>query len=65
MVDRAFSFPALRRPGLVNYLLTGADLSSFHDGFQVADGDRITIEVASHGVVLSNTVRYGGTASSH
>lgn len=65
MVDRAFSFPALCRPGLVNYLLTGADLSSFHDGFQVADGDRLTIEVASHGVVLSNTVQYGGTASSH
>ncbi|MEV6332126.1 fumarylacetoacetate (FAA) hydrolase [Streptomyces sp. NPDC051909] len=65
MVDRAFSFPALRRPRLVNYLLTGADLSSFHDGFQVADGDRLTIDVASHGVVLSNTVQYGGTASSH
>ncbi|MFC8722801.1 fumarylacetoacetate (FAA) hydrolase [Kitasatospora sp. NPDC057198] len=63
LAARAFSFPALRRPGLVNYLLTGADLSSFHDNFQLQDGDRLVIEVADHGAVLSNTGQYGGTAS--
>ncbi|MFC1408684.1 fumarylacetoacetate (FAA) hydrolase [Streptacidiphilus sp. N1-12] len=63
LVDRLFSFPALRRPGLVNYVLTGADRSSFHDGFRIADGDRIVIDVASHGAVLANTVRFGGGAS--
>lgn len=62
MVDRLFSFPALRRPGLVNYVLTGADRSSFHDGFHLTDGDHITIDVASHGVVLSNPLRFGGRA---
>ncbi|WP_042385612.1 fumarylacetoacetate (FAA) hydrolase [Streptacidiphilus melanogenes] len=64
LVDRLFSFPALRRPGLVNYVLTGADLSSFHDGFQIADGDHVVIDVASHGVVLSNTIRFGGSTAS-
>ncbi|GAA2788003.1 fumarylacetoacetate (FAA) hydrolase [Kitasatospora aburaviensis] len=64
LVDRAFSFPALRRPGLVNYLLTGADLSSFHDGFHLTDGDHIVIDIASHGVVLSNPLQFGGTTSS-
>ncbi|NUS16741.1 MAG: fumarylacetoacetate (FAA) hydrolase [Streptomyces sp.] len=64
MADRAFSFPALRRPGLVNYILTGADRSSIHDGFHLADGDRIVIDVASHGVVLSSPLQYGGRASS-
>lgn len=63
LTERLFSFPALRRPGLVNYVLTGADRSSFHDGFHLADGDHITIDVASHGVVLSNPLRYGGQAS--
>ncbi|WP_395298437.1 aminotransferase class I/II-fold pyridoxal phosphate-dependent enzyme [Kitasatospora hibisci] len=64
LVDRAFSFPALRRPGLVNYVLTGADLSSFHDGFHLTDGDHIVIDIASHGVVLSNPLQFGGTTSS-
>ncbi|MER7754700.1 fumarylacetoacetate (FAA) hydrolase [Kitasatospora sp. NPDC097643] len=63
LTERLFSFPALRRPGLVNYVLTGADRSSFHDGFQLTDGDRMVIDVTSHGVALSNPVQYGGVAA--
>ncbi|MFJ4675556.1 aminotransferase class I/II-fold pyridoxal phosphate-dependent enzyme [Kitasatospora sp. NPDC088783] len=59
MVDNLFEYPALRRPGLVHYLLLGADQASYHDGFRIADGDRITIDVSSHGVVLSNQVVFG------
>jgi hypothetical protein len=58
MVDHLFSFPAVRRPGLVNYVLLGADEASFHDGFRIADGDRIAIEVKSHEVAFENEVRY-------
>ncbi|MFC7897502.1 fumarylacetoacetate (FAA) hydrolase [Streptomyces sp. NPDC057381] len=64
MVDNLFEYPALRRPGLVNYVLLGADEASFHDGFRIADGDRITIDVKSHDVTLSNPVRFGGTPGS-
>ncbi|MGV9268681.1 fumarylacetoacetate (FAA) hydrolase [Kitasatospora sp. NPDC003701] len=59
MVDNLFEYPALRRPGLVNYVLLGADKASFHDGFRIAHGDRITIDFKSHGVVLSNEVTFG------
>ncbi|WP_431975919.1 hypothetical protein [Micromonospora haikouensis] len=58
MVDHLFAFPGLRRPGLVNYLLLGSDKASYHAGFRIADGDRITFDLTSHGVVLSNEVRY-------
>ena len=39
-------------------MLLGADEASFHDGFQIADGDRIGIDVKSHGVTFENTVQY-------
>jgi hypothetical protein len=58
MVDHLFSHPGLRRPNLVNYLLLGSDKASYHAGFRIADGDRVTIEVASHGVVLSNPIAW-------
>ncbi|MEU6477843.1 fumarylacetoacetate (FAA) hydrolase [Streptomyces sp. NPDC047017] len=58
MAEHLFSFPAVRRPGLVNYVLLGADEASFHDGFRIADGDRIAIDVKSHGVAFENAVRY-------
>ncbi|MCT9081081.1 fumarylacetoacetate (FAA) hydrolase [Streptomyces fulvoviolaceus] len=58
MAAHLFSFPAVRRPGLVNYVLLGADEASFHDGFRIADGDNIAIDVKSHGVAFDNTVRY-------
>ncbi|MFD1150229.1 hypothetical protein [Saccharothrix hoggarensis] len=62
MVENLLSYPALRRPGLVNYVLLGSDKASWHAGFRIADGDRITIEVTSHDVVLSNVVRFAGRA---
>lgn len=58
MVDHLFSFPAVRRPGMVNYVLLGADEASFHDGFRITDGDRIAIDVKSHDVAFANPVRY-------
>ncbi|MFF4712252.1 fumarylacetoacetate (FAA) hydrolase [Streptomyces eurythermus] len=58
MAEHLFSFPAVRRPGLVNYVLLGADEASFHDGFRIADGDRIAIDVKSHGIAFENTVRH-------
>jgi hypothetical protein len=59
MADHLLSFPLLRRPGLVNYMFLGADKASYHEGFRIEDGDRIVIDVASHGVVLANPVRFG------
>ncbi|MFE6053655.1 fumarylacetoacetate (FAA) hydrolase [Kitasatospora sp. NPDC056446] len=59
MTEYLFSYPLLRRPGLVNYLLLGADKASYHDGFRIEDGDRLVIDVSSHGVVLANPVRFG------
>lgn len=59
MADHLFEYPALRRPGLVNYVLLGADEASFHDGYRIADGDRITIDVKSHDVAFTNLVRFG------
>ncbi|MFD4572814.1 fumarylacetoacetate (FAA) hydrolase [Streptomyces sp. NPDC058417] len=57
MTDHLFSFPAVRRPHLVHYVLLGADEASFHDGFRIEDGDRIAIDVKSHGVAFENQVR--------
>lgn len=61
MTGHLFTYPALRRPGLVNYLLLGADLASFHDGFRIADGDRVRIDVKSHGVEVANEIRFAAT----
>jgi hypothetical protein len=58
MTGHLFTYPAVRRAGLVNYLLLGADLASFHSGYRIADGDRIRIEVKTHGVQLTNQVRF-------
>ncbi|MEU2065235.1 fumarylacetoacetate (FAA) hydrolase [Streptomyces sp. NPDC013455] len=58
MTEYLFSYPALRRPGLVNYLFLGADKATYHDGFRIEDGDRMVLDVSSHGVVLANEVRY-------
>jgi hypothetical protein len=58
MVEHLFSFPAVRRPDLVNYVLLGADEASFHDGFRIHDGDRIAVDVKSHDVIFENEVRF-------
>ncbi|MFF8726242.1 fumarylacetoacetate (FAA) hydrolase [Streptomyces sp. NPDC015171] len=62
MADYIFSYPHLRRPGLVNYLFLGADKATYHDGFRIENGDRMVLDVSSHGVVLANQVRYGTRA---
>ncbi|MUL41074.1 fumarylacetoacetate (FAA) hydrolase [Streptomonospora sp. PA3] len=59
MMNNLFFYPALRRPFLVNYVLLGADRASFHDGFRIADGDRVAIHFTDHDVVVSNTVEFG------
>jgi hypothetical protein len=56
IVSELFSHDALLTPGRVHYVYLGADRSSFHDGFRMADRDRVTLDFASHGVTLSNTV---------
>ncbi|GAA3111968.1 fumarylacetoacetate (FAA) hydrolase [Streptomyces echinatus] len=62
MADYLFRHPLLRRPGLVNYLFLGADKATYHDGFRIENGDRMVLDVSSHGVVLANEVRYGAAA---
>ncbi len=59
MAEHLLSYPLLRRPGLVNYMYLGADRASYHDGFRIEDGDRLVLDVTSHGVVLSNVVQFG------
>ncbi|WP_053852325.1 FAH family protein [Streptomyces sp. NRRL B-24085] len=60
IMSELFSYDALSVPGRVHYVYLGADRSSFHDGFRIADRDRVTLDFASHGVTLSNTVRCEG-----
>ena len=63
MTDHLFEYPAIRRPGLVNYVLLGADKASYHDGFRIADNDRVVIDVKSHDVQLANDIRFGAQAA--
>ncbi|MEU6667444.1 fumarylacetoacetate (FAA) hydrolase [Streptomyces sp. NPDC046727] len=63
MAEYLFSHPLLRQPGLVNYLFLGADKATYHDGFRIENGDRMVLDVSSHGVVLANQVRYGDSIS--
>jgi hypothetical protein len=64
IMSELFSYDALCVPGRVHYVYLGADRSSFHDGFRIADRDRVTLDFASHGVTLSNTVRCASPALS-
>ncbi|WP_130796643.1 FAH family protein [Streptomyces otsuchiensis] len=57
ITDELFSHHTLLAPGRVHYVYIGADRSSFHDGFRIADGDRVTLDFESHGVTVSNPVR--------
>ncbi len=58
MMSRLFSYRALHHPGRVHYVFIGADRSSFHAGFRITDGDRVTIDVESHGVQLSHPLAW-------
>ncbi|MCP3820219.1 FAH family protein [Streptomyces sp. A3M-1-3] len=60
-----FGHRALLHPGRVHYVYIGADRSSFHGGFQIADGDRVTLEFAEHGVTVSNTVSWPRPAATN
>ncbi|MFD7164274.1 FAH family protein [Streptomyces violascens] len=60
MMSRLFTHRALHHPGRVHYVYLGADRSSFHAGFRTADGDRVTIDFASHGVTLSHPLEWVG-----
>lgn len=62
IMSELFSYGALLAPGRVHYVYLGADRSSFHDGFRMADRDRVTLDFTSHGVTLSNTVRCASPA---
>ncbi|MEV7343326.1 FAH family protein [Streptomyces sp. NPDC093544] len=56
MMSELFSYEGLSHPGRVHYVYIGADRASFHDGFTIADQDRIEIHFATHGVTLTHTV---------
>ncbi|WP_373557578.1 hypothetical protein [Streptomyces sp. Tue6028] len=40
----------------MHYVYIGADRSSFHSGFTMADQDRIEIDFTTHGVRLTHRV---------
>ncbi|MEY2248135.1 FAH family protein [Streptomyces sp. BF23-18] len=61
MMAGLFSHGALLHPGRVHYVYLGADRSSFHGGFTMADRDRVTLDFESHGVSLANTVFWPGS----
>ncbi|MGC0313683.1 fumarylacetoacetate hydrolase family protein [Kitasatospora acidiphila] len=58
MMARLFAYRALHRPGRVHYVYLGADRGSFHAGFRIADGDRVALDIASHGVTLSHPLAW-------
>ncbi|PSJ25526.1 FAH family protein [Streptosporangium nondiastaticum] len=60
MMEHLFAYPPLHHPGRVHYVFIGADRSSFHAGFRIAHGDRLTIDVTSHGVALTSTISWDG-----
>ena len=62
MAEHLFSYPALHRPGMVHYVLLGADQASFHDGFRIAHADRISLEFTSHDVSITNDITFADAA---
>ncbi|WP_405984764.1 FAH family protein [Streptomyces sp. NBC_00872] len=58
MMSELFSYTPLRHPGRVHYVYIGADRSSFHAGFRMADRDRVEIGFDTHEVTLTNTVTW-------
>ncbi|MBN0046119.1 FAH family protein [Streptomyces actuosus] len=59
ITSRLLSYSSLLHPGRVHYVYLGADRSSFHHGFTMADRDRVTIAFATHGVALTHPVHWG------
>ncbi|MET9778407.1 FAH family protein [Streptomyces sp. NPDC006367] len=58
MMRRLFAHHSLHHPGRTHYVYIGADRSSFHAGFRLQDGDRLTLDFASHGVTVSNPLTW-------
>jgi hypothetical protein len=59
MLSELFSYRTLSHPGRIHYVYLGADRSSFHSGFTMADRDVIEMEFDTHGVRLAHTVQWG------
>ncbi len=57
-----FKYEAHRRPGAVHIHFFGADVFSFGDNVQLADGDEMEIELAGFGRSLRNPVRIDRSA---
>ncbi|WP_406482005.1 FAH family protein [Streptomyces platensis] len=60
IMSTLMDYEALHRPGRVHYVFIGADRSSFHAGHEMANGDRVMLDFASHGVTLANRLVWGG-----
>jgi hypothetical protein len=52
-----FKYPAHRRPGDLHVHFFGADVFSFGDGIELADGDVMEIELEGFGRPLRNPLR--------
>jgi hypothetical protein len=52
-----FKYPAHRRPGDAHIHFFGADVFSFGDGVELADGDIMEIELGGFGRPLRNPIR--------
>src|SRR5439155_19827336 len=52
-----FKYPAHRRPGDAHIHFFGADVFSFGEGIELADGDVMEIELAGFGKPLRNPLR--------
>ncbi|ASU78663.1 FAH family protein [Actinopolyspora erythraea] len=59
MMGGLFAHRALLHPGRVHYVFLGADHSSYHGGFRMADGDRVRIDFSGEGVTLTNEISWG------
>ena len=52
-----FKYEAHRRPGDAHIHFFGADVFSFGEGIELADGDVMEIELAGFGLPLCNPIR--------
>jgi len=55
-----FKYPAHRRPGDVHIHFFGADVFSFGEGIELADGDTMEMDLAGFGRALRNPIQISG-----
>jgi hypothetical protein len=60
-----FKYAAHRRPGDAHIHFFGADVFSFGEGIELADGDVMEIELAGFGRPLRNPLRIDRTQPKH